>query len=259
MKQRIIPAVFVLTACLSACGAEKTDVPSQPPVQYRLRQILIEPSVSPQREQSIKRAAETCLARARAGEDFTALAKELSEEPGASETGGNLGFFRREAMVKSFSDAVFAMKPGEIAGPVLTQFGYHIIKLHAVDGDSRHAQHILFMLTPGPEDSLKTLETLRTARRRILEGADFGAMVEEYVTLDAIRETEGYMVWQKPDDMLDSFRKAIQGLKEGDVSEPFVSIIGFHIVMVDSVNYDSDRLLDGFPAHIEKKLSPQTK
>lgn len=63
------------------------------------------------------------------GADFDALAKEKSIEPGAKQSGGDLGYFKAGAMVKPFADAAFAMKVGEISNPVQTQFGWHIIKI----------------------------------------------------------------------------------------------------------------------------------
>jgi peptidyl-prolyl cis-trans isomerase D len=64
--------------------------------------------------------------------EFAELAKKNSQDPGSAAKGGDLGFISRGAMVKPFEDAVFQMKEGEIAGPVETQFGYHIIKLNAI-------------------------------------------------------------------------------------------------------------------------------
>ncbi len=76
----------------------------------------------------IKKQAEDVLARVKKGEDFTTLAKEFSED-GSAQEGGDLGWFTRERMVKEFSDAAFALKPGETSGLVKSQFGWHIIKL----------------------------------------------------------------------------------------------------------------------------------
>lgn len=75
-------------------------------------------------------AAKKAIARAKKkGEDFSKLAKELSEEPGAKESGGELGFFSKDKMVPEFADVAFSQKPGEIVGPIRTQFGWHIIKV----------------------------------------------------------------------------------------------------------------------------------
>ena len=73
--------------------------------------------------------AQQVLAQAKAGKDFGALAKEYSQDPGSARNGGDLGWADRSSFVKPFADALFGMKVGEIAGPVKTQFGYHIIKL----------------------------------------------------------------------------------------------------------------------------------
>ncbi|MCK9589681.1 MAG: peptidylprolyl isomerase, partial [Terrimicrobiaceae bacterium] len=78
-----------------------------------------------QKEAAAKKAA----ARAKKGEDFNKLAKELSEEPGAKESGGDLGFFAKDRMVPEFADAAFSQKPGDISAPVKTQFGWHVIKV----------------------------------------------------------------------------------------------------------------------------------
>jgi peptidyl-prolyl cis-trans isomerase C len=73
--------------------------------------------------------AEEVLAKARAGADFAALAKEYSDDPSAASNSGDMGFFQRGQMVKPFEEAAYALTTkGEFAGPVKTQFGYHIIR-----------------------------------------------------------------------------------------------------------------------------------
>ena len=252
--QRITLLVLVLYSGLTPRIDSDPKQPAKTPVQYRLRQIMMDAAVSSRRDAEIRKLAETVLVKASSGGDFAALAKRYSQEPGAGKTGGDLGFFTRSQMVKPFSDAVFAMKPGEIRGLVKTQYGYHIINLIAINGDKRHARHILFMLTPDRADSMAVLGTLASIRNRLLGGERFETLFARYNTYDTLTDTDGYMVWQKPGDMLPDFANAVMGLDTGEISRPFVSVIGFHIVLVDSINYNPGKLLKGFPPYIEERL-----
>jgi foldase protein PrsA len=85
------------------------------------------PSVTRTKAQAKKRAEEA-LKKAKSGGDFAALAKQYSDDPGSGPRGGELGSFTHRAMVQPFSEAAFALKPGEVSAVVETDFGFHVIK-----------------------------------------------------------------------------------------------------------------------------------
>ena len=101
------------------------------PEMVRSRHILIktDPSASDNDKKKAKEKAEEILKKIKAGEDFAKLASDVSDDTGSKPKGGELGFFPKGRMVKSFEDAAFSLKPGEVSGIVETQFGYHIIKV----------------------------------------------------------------------------------------------------------------------------------
>ena len=101
------------------------------PEQRRVSHILL-PVTNPKDDAAVKAKAEGILKRAQGGEDFSALAKEFSQDPGSAQQGGDLGWSERKAWVAPFADAAYSMKVDEIRGPVKTQFGYHILKLAGI-------------------------------------------------------------------------------------------------------------------------------
>ena len=104
----------------------------------RARHILI---VSAQDDPEAEARASAVLARLDAGEAFEDLAAELSEDPGTSAQGGDLGWLSRGT--GAFQDAVFAMELDEVRGPVKSEFGYHIIRLDEIrEGDERSFESV---------------------------------------------------------------------------------------------------------------------
>ena len=101
----------------------------------RVRHILLKiaKGADEDRIEEIREKAEKIRDRIEKGEDFANLAKENSEDARSAGNGGDLGFFGRGMMIKPFEEAVFSMKEGEVSKPVLTRFGWHIIKLEKIE------------------------------------------------------------------------------------------------------------------------------
>jgi parvulin-like peptidyl-prolyl isomerase len=97
--------------------------------EIRLRHILFQ--VAPGADEApAHQKAEDTLTRLRAGADFATLARQLSEDPGSKDNGGDYGYITRETPFdETFLNAAFAVREGRISGLVRTQFGFHIIKI----------------------------------------------------------------------------------------------------------------------------------
>jgi len=93
--------------------------------------------------------------RIKAGEKFQTVALENSDAPGVKENKGDLGWIGKEEMVPSFTEAAFKAQPGELVGPVLSRYGYHLIKVEdkRVENGQEEAKvkHILLEITSGPQ------------------------------------------------------------------------------------------------------------
>jgi parvulin-like peptidyl-prolyl isomerase len=116
-------------------GETFAEAPARVEDRIGARHILVQFSGSKRAAATITRSraeaqqrAEQALARALTGEDFAVLVREYSDEPGATERGGDLGRFERRMMVKGFADAAFALEIGAISQVVETEFGFHVIQ-----------------------------------------------------------------------------------------------------------------------------------
>ena len=120
------------------------------------------------------------IAEVKSGTDFAQLADQFTEDPGNQVTpdsgrGGNLGWFGKGQMVPSFEEAAFAADEGDIVGPVLSRFGYHVIKIHQKrqtnDKEEINASHILLNINMG---SQTRASLRREATRFSYDAEDYG-------------------------------------------------------------------------------------
>jgi len=143
------------------------------------------------------------LKRARAGEDFGALAKEYSQDRGSKSVGGELGWFGRGSMIKPFEDAAFELKPGELSGVVETVFGYHIIQVEdrrtqtGDDGkpfEQVRARHILVRYNNAPPDPNSPPANPREQARAAVEQQKRERALDEIAARRNVRVADDYMV-----------------------------------------------------------------
>jgi len=130
-----------------------------------IAQIVRVAKVSLEQKDEAKRKLNELRERLLAGEDFHELAKKYSEEPSASQSGGELGTVGRGAMVPSFEAMAFKLKKGEISQPFESPFGFHIMQLNERRGNEYNSRHILISASPSEQDlqdASQYLDSLRT-------------------------------------------------------------------------------------------------
>jgi peptidyl-prolyl cis-trans isomerase C len=130
IEAEVAPKLTVTQQDLDAFYAQNPDQFKEDE-SIRASHILfaVAKDATPAVKQAARTEAEGVLKRVRSGEDFAALAKQYSKDPGSAAVGGDLNFFPKGQMVPAFDAAAFALKPGEISNLVETEFGLHIIKL----------------------------------------------------------------------------------------------------------------------------------
>ncbi|MEX2593513.1 MAG: peptidylprolyl isomerase [Anditalea sp.] len=129
-------------------------------------QIVKKPEVSEEEKEKAAALLASLKKQILDGEsDFATLARKHSEDPGSAASGGDLGFFNRGELAPEYEATAFALKQGEISGPIESMFGFHMIQLLEIKGNSFNTRHILIIPKPSEQDIEKAerhLDSLRT-------------------------------------------------------------------------------------------------
>ncbi len=207
--------------------------------EYNISHILIAVPQDPtprQLEEAANRA-EDVSRRARAGEDFAQLAIANSNSQTALE-GGVLGWRRGPEIPTVLADIVVRLRPGETSEPLRTPTGYHIVRLNEMRGEAgrgvveqTHARHIL--LKPNEvQDDATVEQRLRDIRERILKGEDFAGLAKTLSEDPGSAVDGGDLGWTVPGTFVPEFDQALAALKEDEISQPFRTQFGWHIVQL---------------------------
>ncbi|TWR30428.1 peptidylprolyl isomerase [Mucilaginibacter pallidiroseus] len=111
--------------------------------EVEIGEIVFQPKLSKEEKAFYREKAEELRQRVKKGEDFGALARLYSQDPGSAPEGGDLGFFDRQQMVKEFTANAFKLKAGEISPVFESDFGFHFLQVIERRGEQVHARHIL--------------------------------------------------------------------------------------------------------------------
>lgn len=208
-------------------------------VEYDVSHILLSLPESATAEQmaQVERRAEEIRQRAIAGEDFGQLAITYSQAQSALDR-GKLGWRSAAQLPQFIADEVVKLEPGQVAPPLRTPTGFHIVKLDAVRGgdgpmvvEQVHARHILLRPTEVQDDAT-TRQRLEELRTRILAGEDFAALASITSEDPGSAAQGGDLGWTVPGTFVPEFEEVLGQLQENEISEPFRTQYGWHIVQM---------------------------
>lgn len=206
--------------------------------EYRLSHILIQLPQDPTPDDINKAKEEIGQLRTRAieGESFTQLAIAHSQAQDALE-GGDLGWRNRNQMPDMFARQLSKMRPGDISDVLRSGSGFHIFRILDVRGNNRVmveqmlARHILIR-TNAVRDDNEVEQILTSLRNRISNGEDFGELARAHSEDPASAVEGGDLGWLAPSVFTPEFREVATTIAINEVSRPFKSRFGWHILQV---------------------------
>jgi peptidyl-prolyl cis-trans isomerase SurA len=205
--------------------------------QYHVGHILIATpeAATPEDISKALDRAQKVIAHLQDGEAFNSVAQQFSDGQQAL-NGGDLGWRTPAELPSLFLDTVQTMQPGEFSTPLRSAGGFHVLKL--IDKKSQkhivkqtHARHILIRPDQITSEQ-QVIDKLKSIRQQLVNGADFATLAEEYSQDPGSKNNGGDLGWQSPGSFVQRFEQVMDSLNIGEISEPFRSQFGWHIVQV---------------------------
>lgn len=188
---------------------------------------------------SARARAQGLLERARAGEDFSKLARENSDATGAATNSGVVGMRTADRLPELFVSAVRDLKPGDITGVIRSPAGFHIVKVlekqqvgtPGMTVTQSHARHILLRTGPNLTEA-QAIAKLADFKRRVLAGkADFAQLARDN-SQDSSAKNGGDLGWASPGMFVPEFEETLNALQPGQISDPIVTRFGVHLIQL---------------------------
>ncbi len=206
--------------------------------EYRLAHILVlvpEQATTQQIDARRKRAMQA-LAELRKGAEFAQISAQFSDAPDALQ-GGSLGWRESNRLPAIFVEAINTLKTGETSDILRSPNGFHIVKLLDKRGKNAtpliqqtRGRHILVRNKDGLTDD-EARSRLQRLRERIVAGADFAELAKVHSD-DPSSSKGGDLGWMSPGDTVPEFERAMNQLRDNELSQPFQSPFGWHLLQV---------------------------
>jgi peptidyl-prolyl cis-trans isomerase SurA len=200
--------------------------------------ITLPPNPTPNDTLNVYNRLIEARSKAVAGGNFDSLSTVYSSVQNGRSVGGSLGYFSGGWAVKEFEDVAYSLNPGDISMPFRTQFGYHVIKLYDIRDASpdRLVSHV-YLRVPSEDQVDEVIEQAMQGYNEYKSGQiDWANFVQNYSQDPQSGPVEGRIGWVNHGRYDPRFTDVIMGMNApGDVTEPFFSGYGVHVVRLDSI------------------------
>lgn len=231
----------------------RDSLPEIPPV-VDFSHILIEIKPGEREIREALKLLDSIKTLIQQGQSFEELAKKFSEDPGTAPYGGDLGYIKRGDFIKSFEEVAFSLSPGEISDVVKTDIGFHLIKFVDRKGEKVRVKHILVRPKVTERNVEEALNKIKRIRDAIISGEiSFDSAAYRYSD-DPDAKTNFGRVERMPKNQIKQkeFLSVIDTLKAGEISQPFRTEMGFHIIILNAVYDDKWATLEQFALQLKK-------
>ena len=233
------------------------------PARARVSIIIIPRAVTAADSAAVRAHALALRARILGGEKFEDVARAESADSVSAANGGAMGSAPKGRFVAPFETAAYALKPGEISQPVLTQFGYHIIRLDSRKGDSLTVHHILVRIQQSDSAAART-DRRADSLARMAASADQPAKFDSAARVLQIpilraQAIEGNSLTINGQYIPSVGPWAFEGTKPGETSELFDAEDGYYLARLDSLTPGGTLSLDNAKQDIRAYLMRQKK
>jgi peptidyl-prolyl cis-trans isomerase SurA len=214
---KLVRAVVSEADVIDMYEKNRNTLPKRP-AQVTFRQIVVSPSPTPENKAKARAKIDSLLVEIQRGGNFEQVAKRESMDPSNKETGGDLGWNRRGAMVPEFDRMMFALPPGIISPVVETTFGFHIMRVDKVQPKEVKARHILIIPALDSADERRALQLADSIAIAWRSGTRYDTLSAKYHDPDEIR------AFNDPfprSELPPAYLKALDSLKVNEISAPF--------------------------------------
>ena len=252
-QQQLIMSVNINRSGVISFYEEFRDSLPGFPIKMKIRHLLVRIKPGDESKKDALFQINAIRNRILGGESFSDLAGLFSEDPGTRNTGGSLGYIRRNQMVKEFETKAYTQDLNSLSEPVETSFGYHILETTDKSGEKVKVRHILISPEITEKDESLAYKYALSLRDSSTSLKKFKWLVTKKSEDEQTKKIGGDLGWITPENSpIPEIAEVLGLLEVGECSRPVKSSFGYHLLWLEEVRPGGEPSLDLHWTEIEE-------